>query len=350
MPTVTVYTSADGSAPSLTGQAGALITVLDAVLVNGYGSKSAAGWAKSFSGTNKAVYRNSATDGTGVYLNIDDSGGGAGGAKEAFANGYETASNVGAGTGQFPTSAQLNLGSAPAGAVAWRKSTTADSTVRSWTIVATNTLFYFFAETGDVASPTAALAFCFGDIFSHKSGDAYRGIIIGRNGTNSASTGFESFSALDSVSAFGSGTISGHFMPRGYLGTGTSVAVGKGIDMSMAGTATGNAGSGTVGTGTLSAGAIIGAYNSGLPYPSPVDGGLYLSPIMIGHGNARRGYLPGAWAPMQDRPLSHNDTYSGTGNLSGKTFLVQWIYGSGPSGALPANIGQIHIETSSTWG
>lgn len=41
--TVRVYRWDDASAPTLTGQLGSLITLLDAVLVNGYGSKTAAG-------------------------------------------------------------------------------------------------------------------------------------------------------------------------------------------------------------------------------------------------------------------------------------------------------------------
>ena len=40
--TVRVYKSTDGSAPVLTGQAGSLTTLLDAVLVNGYGAATAA--------------------------------------------------------------------------------------------------------------------------------------------------------------------------------------------------------------------------------------------------------------------------------------------------------------------
>ena len=39
----TVYRSDDAGAPNLTGAAGSLIAILDAVLVNGYGAKPAAG-------------------------------------------------------------------------------------------------------------------------------------------------------------------------------------------------------------------------------------------------------------------------------------------------------------------
>jgi hypothetical protein len=351
MPTVTVYASTDGSAPVLTGAVGSLNSLLDACLVSGYGAKSAAGWTKPYTGTNKAVFRINTTDGTGLYLNVDDSAPGAGGAREALMTGFETMSSVGTGTGQFPTAGQLALGSAPSGAVVCRKSTTADATARAWTLVASSTFFYLFTETGDFTNPAAPMAFGFGDIFSYKASDAYRTIIIGRNNVNTGAVGSEAFSGLLNMAAGASATIAGHFMPRSWTALGTSTPVGKNIDYFMTGNATFNAGNGTSGTTSLSSSVPgIGLFASGaVQYPNPVDGGLYLSPIRINHGGAIRGYLPGAWCPVQDRPLNHNDTYSGTGNLSGKTFLVQGIVCSGGS-VVPATIGQVHIETSSTWG
>jgi len=53
----TLYQSTDSGAPALSGQAGSLLEVLDACLVNGYGGKAAAGWGIAFSSGNKRVYR-----------------------------------------------------------------------------------------------------------------------------------------------------------------------------------------------------------------------------------------------------------------------------------------------------
>ena len=51
-------TSADAGAPALLPNTpGSLIALLDAILVDGYGSHPGAGWVKAFSGTNKAAYR-----------------------------------------------------------------------------------------------------------------------------------------------------------------------------------------------------------------------------------------------------------------------------------------------------
>jgi hypothetical protein len=355
MTTVTVYRSTDGSAPTLTGQVGSLVTLLLDCLVNGYGSQSAAGWTNPYnSGSNKAVLRNSATDGTGLYLNVDDNGTTT--AKEAYMTGFETMSAFNTGTGQFPTSGQLNIGSNPAGAVVCRKSTTADATARAWTLIADDTVFYLFTETGDQASPTAAFPFVFGDIFSYKSSDAYRSIIIGRNIANSAAVANEALSSLLSSSnngtaySFLAATIIGHYMDRTWTGVGGSLIVGKHVDQLKMGAGVGAPATGNSGATTNSASATIalGRINTPgfFPYPNGPDGGLYLSPIWIHHSSSVRGYLKGLWCPLHDRPLNHNDTYSGTGNLNGKSFVVQ---------AIPAyissatDIGQVHIETSSTW-
>jgi hypothetical protein len=354
MTTVTVYRSTDTGAPSLTGQAGALVTVLDAVLVNGYNSNNpaGAGWAKSFSGTNKAVYRNSAVDGTGSYLNVDDSA--VTTAKEAYMTGATGASGVGTLTGQFPTSSQLNIGTSPAGALVCRKSTTADSTARAWTIVADDTVFYLFAETGDQTNPFATFPFVFGDIFSYKASDANRCIIIGRNAANISSGNSEPLAALLNTTAGLSGTIIGHYMAATWTGVGGSIIVGKHVDQYKLGGNINAAGTGISGAtafvnGVSYSAAIGRAITPNLPYPNGPDGGLYLSPIWIHHTGCLRGYLKGLWSPLHDRPLNHNDTYSGTGNLSGKSFLSQAILSWANTTVSVSDAAQIHVETSSTW-
>lgn len=102
--TVRVYHSTDSSAPVLSGQVGALIGVLDAILVNGYGSKAAVGWTKAFSGTNMAAYKQSAGSNQ-LYLRVDDTN-----ATDARVVGYETMSDVNTGTGPFPTATQQSGG------------------------------------------------------------------------------------------------------------------------------------------------------------------------------------------------------------------------------------------------
>jgi hypothetical protein len=330
--TVITYASTDASAPVLTGAVGSVVALLDACLVNGYGSKSAAGWAKSFSGTNKATYRNSATDGTGFYLYVDDSAAGTGGAKEALWTGFQTQSALGVGTGQFPTFAQLGLG---IGAVVCRKSTTADSTTRPWTLVADDTVFYLFVDAGD--STSAATACMFGDIYSYMSSDPYRCMIIGNNQQN---TGSGTNLPFGHLSNYATSTLPGHFLAANINGAGGSLLCGKHSDTSKLGAL----GVGTV-TGTSAIGTVnaaLGFSSTALLYPSPVDGGLWLAPVWVHHNGIIRGYLKGLWCPLHQQPLGHYDTVSGSGVWSGKTFLSQYVsLNSGNANAL--------IETSNTW-
>jgi hypothetical protein len=285
-------------------------------------------------------------DGTGLYLNVNDAGPGAGGAKEARLTGFETMSALSTGTGQFPTSGQLAIG---IGAVVCRKSTTADGTARAWTIIADDTVFYLLTETGDNVSPTIAFAIMFGDIFSYKASDAYRCALIARNIENSNNASGDGFTALHGASSlFLSQTMIGHYMPRTWTAVSGAILFGKHIDHAKTGTF-GNSGS-LSGVSIVSNGSVAIGYNSSslvhMPYPNGTDGGLYVSPIWVHHNNAVRGYLKGAWAPLHHQPLNHNDTYSGSGNMSAKSFLSQNVVSYVGNSTVA---GQVHFETSSTW-
>ena len=70
----TIYRSADANAPVLNGLAGSLITVLDAILVNGYGTQPSASWTKSFSsGSYYAAYKQGSGS-NGCYMWVQDTG------------------------------------------------------------------------------------------------------------------------------------------------------------------------------------------------------------------------------------------------------------------------------------
>jgi hypothetical protein len=85
--------------------------------------------------------------------------------------------------------------------------------------------------------------------------------------------------------------------------------------------------------------AIMGT--AGMGYPSPVDGGLYVTPIFLTESalGVVRGTMNGIWAPCHARPLNNGDIFTGTGTLAGKVFE-----------AFHHNTaGQILLETSNTW-
>lgn len=317
---VTVYKSTDASAPVLTGVAGSLITVLDACLVNGYGAKVAAGWAKTYTGTNKAVYR--ATAGAQEYFRVqDDAPNTASLGREARLVGYEAMTGIDTGTGPFPTTTQLATG------LCVRKATYADSTAVPWVVVADAKTVYMFINPPEFVGYTA---FAFGEFYSLKgSTDAYRSIVIGRdaeqagtaNGVSVANDNLNDLAAITAANA-------GHYTPRSFnAGVQLSQAVGK------------------HGNAAHSAVTLVGL----LPYPNPTDSAIYLSQLWIhevsatGSNSVLRGRLRGLWHFLHPVGVAVNDgdTWSGTGALAGKTFMAVKPTADGA--------GVYVIETSNTW-
>lgn len=227
MTTTRVYRSTDTSAPVLTGGVSSLINLLDKCLVAGYGSQTAAGWSKPYTGTNKAAFRNSVADGgTGMYLRVLDDGSGTGGAREALCRAYASMSDVDTGTIETPTAAQL------AAAMVWRKSDTTDSTARAWVLVADELTFYLNIDAGTLggSGTISVLATGAGDIASDVPGDAYRFFIAGKvtqNGAGNHGYGNSFFTAApyqwwSSVAPSNGGM----YFARGHAGTGNPIKMG----------------------------------------------------------------------------------------------------------------------------
>lgn len=315
---VTVYQSSDASAPVLSGQVGAWIAILDACLVNGYGAKSAAGWAKAFTGTNLAAYR--AASGNRLYLAVDDTG-----AQEARFVGYETMSAVSTGTNPFPTAAQLS------GGMFMRKSETANSTARPWLLIASDTGFMFFPEsngttwtTDHTATGTSGQMY-FGDLVSYKPSDAYGTIIIGATVTAGSNSHFGR-KAQQGVLAFGADA--GHYLARNQAQSVGAITCSKWAPFDCG------------------VSAQMGISNMS-PYPDTVSGGLLLSPIIISETNGGtnqlvRGRLPGVFTACHNLPAAHADTMTGSGDTAGKSFLLV-------SAFVGSNKGRAILETSNTW-
>lgn len=315
--TVRVYKSTDTSAPTLSGTAGAVIALLDAILVNGYGSQTAAGWAKEFSGTNKAAYR--AATGNRFRLRVDDSG-----TTSARVVGYETMSDVDTGTGDFPTALQFS------GGMYIYKSSTANSTARPWLCIASSKAFYLFtfanSTTYGSAWSTSDGAFFFGDLISFFSGtDNYATLLCGNNAAAASQSTL--------IGSNGSSNQAGNrYIARSYTQTGTAVNCGQ---RARCYATTMQAGAGVLGSST---------YGYGRTYPDPISGSLLMAPIEVTeslHGSGRA-KMPGMWGPEHSQPAAHLDTFSGSGSLAGKTFLLIHHHYLGTGGALV-------IETSDGW-
>lgn len=309
--TVRVYRWDDASAPTLTGQLGSFITLLDAVLVNGYGAKAAAGWTKAFSGTNKAAYRNGAGS-TQLYLRVlhDATTDG----YNARVMGYESMTDVDTGTNPFPTTAQVSGG----GYVTL--SNTVDATQKAWVIIADSKRFYFWSSYDTTAangftSTAAKTLYFFGDIISRKAVDNYK-FLVAANAVAGLNGNYFGYN----VGSLATPT-NGHYLARSYNGVGGSIAAGKQAEY---GYYTANFGTG------------------GTAYPDPLTGGLNLAVIKVHEQGVERGRLPGCYAPLHNLPGNNGDTFSGTGALAGKSFILLDC-------SMSSTRCRVAIETSDTW-
>jgi hypothetical protein len=272
MPQV-IYRSTDTSAPVLTGQAGTMVTVLDACLVNGYGSKAAAGWTKVYSGTNKAAYQMGDGD-LDYFLQIRDDGSVTSDLETNMA-GYVTMSDVDTGTERWPAATGSLI----------RKSNTIDATARPWAIAADESTVHIWTK----FNGSNYVSHTFGEYYSFYPSDSYRVINYGR------STSTSLVLAMDAA-------------PQG----GPNAAAG-GLHMFWE--------DGSNSTGGLHR--LMGATsNPGGPFPNQYDGFVYLGRQLISLGNIR-GYLRGVYEMFDSGTgCADGDTFSGTGDFAGRTFQI----------------------------
>lgn len=334
----TIYRSTDTGAPTFYGTTGSYVMLLDACLVNGYGTQPGAGWKKPFANTSSVPTAVNATcggwqqpTGSGFYVFINDGAPNATSLyRECWATGWESlvaasasvSNTVGSGSGQFPLPGQ----SLTTGHVVIRKSTTSDSSsIRQWIVVADSSSFYSFIQPNDLTS-TTYFGFGFGDIYSFKNSnttgnDAYKCIILGRNAEN---TNVASSDGFDTLSAIGTITVSS-FMARSYTQLSSSITIGK-------------HGDGVKGSTTTFLGNI--------PFPNSVDNALYVSPIWVCENATSivRGQLRGLYQVLH--PITNfvdGQTFNGALDYNGKTFMIikqtpaNGIYGIETSNTLPTN-------------
>jgi hypothetical protein len=353
----TVYNASDRSAPQLTGTSGSLLALLDACLVNGYGTKPGAGWTKPYpneGGNTIGAFQQGS--GSRLYLHINDAAPTASatmGTRDAWATGWDILSSisssngsltgsVGSGNGQFPLQTQVYStaaqGAIPSGSLVWRKSTTADTTTRYWTMFADSSSLYLFTLPQDA---TGGYHFCmFGDIFSLKqTADTNKVMISGKSVGGYNATSDERFDGGDVISLALTNVAAAislkSFMSRGPSGVGASIIVNKVGDVSK------NA---IVNVLESNQGTAAGytTMTGNLPTPNPVDNSLYMSPIFISDANtgALRGRLRGMW--QMCHPIANftdGQVISGGNEYAGKTFQCVT---PGP------HSGQWWIETSAT--
>lgn len=97
----TVYRSDDASAPTLTRELNSFSDLLQAILVDGYGAKSGAGWTTKHTAVGKKVFENA----SGLFFRVDDSFTHSGYYGIAECSIFETITDIDTGTGACPNTA-----------------------------------------------------------------------------------------------------------------------------------------------------------------------------------------------------------------------------------------------------
>lgn len=323
----TIYSSTDPGAPQLSGEAGALTTLLDAILVDGYGSgldeKAGMGWSREFSATNKRAYKNNAVLGTGQFLRIDDTAA-IGNARHAWVRAYSSMEEIDSGTEPNPPLADEVNGAL------WIKSTTLNGEARPWWAIGNSRSAYLFVASSGLSIEEATPHFA-GDIDSRMPADNFRFMV--------ESAGVGAFT--------GSGSTTASFLFQASNNTSGSSVLGQVGFIARASTGL----PGAVRVANISddhgSASPTGAFGGGgAPYPDPVAGGLILKRVTIKEGSYMfRGFMPGVYVPQQQRPLSEGQLIEDIEDLGGisilgKNFRTRGITSGGASGQVIFVVGR----------
>ena len=273
----------------------------------------AAGWTKQYTGTNIAVYKMGGVEGTGFVLRVDDTD-----TAVARVRGYEVMSDANTGTGPFPTTAQW------ADSGLWWSKSNVTGAARPWRIVADDRGFFYFCKQADTGAEHQGNYF--GDILSLKSNDPYACVLRANTASriSSASWLTDSLEAMDS-----SQTYDGLYVARAANTLGGSTKIHQ-----YATTAVGLPLLHVTGT-------------TGWLYPSPVDNGLMLTPVVLYASTGYRGYLPGISVSPQitNASFSTGDVIAGSGAMAGKSVTVVKLGAPAPG----AGQGVVFMAQTSDW-
>lgn len=268
-----VYSSTDTDAPVLLLANGSLIALLDAVLVNGYGTKISAGWSKAFSGTYKAAYTPAASAMNNILYRFDDSlPTNGGGYMRSTIQTYETMSSIDEGSGGSP------LCYIP-------KAYYTEGSARPWIIIADSYGFHLWIDTRTAVSTEKTYHY-FGQGIPIFSADPWFSLITGMmdNGSTTPSFGLLSSSYYTSVR-----------LARKLSGLATTIGTQSSL----------NSGGGCC------TGWSMGSYRLPSSLNYPLDGKLIYTQPFVGDGDLRsfRGFIPGLYCPEHASGLVHGQIY-----------------------------------------
>lgn len=223
-------------------------------------------------------------------------------------NGTGTARVVG-----YETMSDVDTGTGPfptstqlSGGYWWPKSNTADTSSRNWVLVGDERTFYLYVSPHPTTYSTQGVVFAFGDLISNKSGDAWSCVLTGGDSSAVSTTS----SNVASCVGYGQplSTSTAWVVARSHLAIGGSQ---QGYQTSAHA-----AGSGYSGTT---------AFNTrNYAFPNGADNGLLLSEVLFSSNSAIRGVMPGAYhTPLiVTSYFGTRDTIAGTGSFSGKKMMA----------------------------
>lgn len=207
----------------------------------------------------------------------------------------------------------------------WTKSNAASAASRPWRIVADTRGFFYFCKNADTSSEHQGNYF--GDVLSLKSNDPYACVLRANAASRAANTTAiqDSFEVLDALQSY-----DGMYIARAAntLGGATklyqSAVTSVGLPLSHT-------------TGAV-----------GWPYPSPVDNGLMLTPIALyAASTGYRGYFPGISVSPQitNTAFSTGDVIAGSGEMAGRSVTVVKMGAPAAGGTQ----GVVFMDQTSDW-
>ncbi len=204
------------------------------------------------------------------------------------------------------------------------KSSAASVAARAWRVVADDRGVFLFVRNADTASEYQA--YYFGDILSLKTNDPYACVLRANSADRSASVV--------------AGTDDLPFSDYNYLGSGLYIA--------RAANTLGGAQPMYQSSALLfpgSAGASSGAVGSA--YPSPVDNGLMLARVSVLNASGIRGYYPGVYMTPQivNAAFATGDVIPGSGDMVGRS--VTAIKTGAPTAGTTQGV--VFMDTLSDW-
>lgn len=188
------------------------------------------------------------------------------------------------------------------GGMYWAKSSSGDADPRTWAVFGDDQFFALYVRPSSNAAYGGAM-FGFGDFISLKSGDAYACALFGGTSANVSANGAYIAGDLGYSADIGETTSQG-FVARASTSLGGAQQVRKHSPYLITQSGMGN--------------------NGVFVYPNPTDNGLLISRVDLRVGTAFRGKLPGVYHTPQYifDALSTFNLIDGTGDFAGKKFMV----------------------------